>query len=119
MYNIIFYEDSNGKSEVYLYFKELKRNDSKNNKQKRKKIDTYLDMLAEYGLALSEPYIKKLDNDIWELRPLRDRVLFASWCNNTFILLNIFTKKTQKTPKRELEKAHRLLKDFKERNDIL
>ena len=74
-------------------------------------------MLKYYGLNLREPYIKKLDHEIWELRPLRDRILFASWCNNKFILLSIFMKQTQKTPQREIEKAKRLLKDYKERND--
>lgn len=61
---------------------------------------------------------KKLDGEIWELRPLRDRILFASWCNNNFILLHIFMKQTQKTPRREIEKAKRFLEDYKKRSDI-
>ena len=44
--------------------------------------------------------------------------LFAAFDNNKFILLSVFTKKTQKTPKREIEKAERLLKDYKRRNDV-
>ena len=80
-----------------------------------KKIDLYIDLLSEYGLTLSEPYIKKIENEIWELRPLRDRILFASWCNNKFVLLSVFMKKTQKTPKREIEKAKKLLEDYKKR----
>lgn len=35
-------------------------------------------------------------NEIWELRPLRDRILFAYKDNNKFILLNIFIKKTKR-----------------------
>ena len=68
-------------------------------------------------LAIGEPYIKHLDNDIWELRPLRDRILFAYWNNNKFILLSQFIKKTQKTPLREIEKAKRLLNDYRERSN--
>lgn len=117
MYDIEFYEDRDGKSEVYDYIKELKKNNSKENKQKVKKIDLYIDLLSEYGLSLTEPYIKKIENEIWELRPLRDRILFASWCNNKFILLSVFLKKTQKTPKREIEKVKRLLEDYKKRCD--
>lgn len=117
MYDIEFYEDKNGKSEIYEYIKELKRNKSKENKQKLKKIDSYIDLLSEYGLTLKEPYIKKLEKEIWELRPLRDRILFASWYNNKFVLLNIFMKQTQKTPKHEIEKAKRLLADYKSRGD--
>lgn len=55
--------------------------------------------------------------DIWELRPLRDRILFASWCNNKFVLLSVFMKQTQKTPQREIEKAKRLLEDYKKRSE--
>lgn len=117
MYDIEFYEDIDGKSEVYEYIKELKKNNSKENKQKVKKIDLYIDLLSEYGFSLKEPYIKKLEGEIWELRPLRDRILFASWCNNKFILLSVFMKQTQKTPQREIEKAKRLLEDYKKRSE--
>ena len=117
MYNIEFYQDKDGKSEVYEYIKDLKKNNSKENKQKVKKIDLYIDLLSEYGFSLTEPYIKKLEGEIWELRPLRDRILFASWCNNKFVLLSVFMKQTQKTPQREIEKAKRLLEDYKKRSD--
>ena len=67
--------------------------------------------------GVSTPYIKHLDTEIWELRPLRDRILFAYWDNNKFILLSYFMKQTQKTPPREIEKAKRLLKDYKNRSE--
>lgn len=118
MYDIEFYENTNGESEVYEYIQRLKKNNSKESKQKLKKIDLYIDLLSEYGLILTEPYIKKVDKEIWELRPLRDRILFASLYNNKFILLSIFMKQTQKTPKREIEKAKRLLDDYKERRNL-
>ena len=117
MYDIEFYEDKNGKSEVYDYLQRLNKNNSKENRQKLKRINMYIDLLSEYGLTLTEPYIKKLDKEIWELRPLRDRILFASWCNNKFVLLSVFMKQTQKTPKSEIEKARRLLEDYKIRSD--
>lgn len=117
MFDIEFYEDKKGKSEVYQYIQKLNKTNNKENKQKLKKINMYIDLLSEYGLMLNEPYIKKLDKEIWELRPLRDRILFASWYNNKFILLSIFIKKTQKTPKSEIEKAKRLLEDYKKRSD--
>ena len=113
MYKIEFYEDKNGKSEIYKYIKKLNNNKSKENRIKLKKIKAYMEMLSIYGLNLSEPYIKKIDNEIWELRPLKDRILFASLHNNKFILLSVFTKKTQKTPKKEIEKAKKNLKDYK------
>ena len=116
MFDIEIYEDKNGKSDVYEYIQRLNKSKSKENRQKLKKINMYIELLSEYGLTLTEPYIKKLDKEIWELRPLRDRILFASWCNNKFVLLSVFMKQTQKTPRSEIEKAKRLLKDYKKRS---
>jgi phage-related protein len=65
----------------------------------------------------AEPYIKHLDGEIWELRPTRDRILFAAWDGSGFVLLHHFMKKTQKTPKREIERAIKNMIDFVERSD--
>ena len=116
MYDIIIYEDKNGDSEIQKYIKQLQNKPNKDNNIKLRKIISYVDNLSKYGLSLGEPYIKHIDKEIWELRPLRDRILFASWCNNKFILLNIFMKQTQKAPKSEIEKAKRLLEDYKKRS---
>lgn len=115
MYNIIIYEDKNGKSEIVEYLKQLHNNPNKDNRIKFNKISTYIELLSKNGLALNEPYIKHIDKEIWELRPLRDRILFTSWCNNKFILLSIFMKETKKTPKKEIEKARNILEDYKKR----
>ena len=42
MYTIEFYEDKNGKSEVYEYIQQLKQNNSKEDRQKAKKISAYI-----------------------------------------------------------------------------
>lgn len=118
MYKIIFYRDKNGYSEVEEYLKllALKKHNSKDCKIKFTKITTYIDLLSEKGLTLGEPYIKHLKEEIWELRPLRDRILFAYWDNNKFILLHQFMKRTQKTPLKEIEEAKRNLCDYKKRS---
>lgn len=64
-----------------------------------------------------EPYIKRVRDEIWELRPIRQRIFFASWKANGFILLHHFYKKTRKTPQREIDKAERNLKDMLEREE--
>ena len=46
---------------------------------------------------------------------MRDRVLFAAWDGNSFIILHHFVKKTQKTPRREIDQAKRNLTDHIER----
>lgn len=118
MYQIEIYEDIYGKSEVIDYFKKLQKSCSKDDRIKIQKIRMYMRLLEEYGLSLNEPYIKHLEEDIWELRPLRDRFLFAYWKNTRFVILNHFVKKTTKTPKNEIEKARKLLKELKSRSDL-
>lgn len=117
MYDVEIYETENGKSEVKEYIKELQKKTSKDKKIKFQKIIAYIRMLKEQGLSLGEPYIKHLDGQIWELRPLRNRILFASCIDNKFVLLSIFMKQTQKTPKREIEKAKRYLEDYIKRSE--
>lgn len=112
MYQIKIYEDKNGKSEIRDYFDKLIKSNDKDTRIKSKKIAMYLDLLSLHGLSLGEPYIKKLDNSIWELRPIRDRILFASIKDNNIVLLSIFMKQSRKTPKREIEKAKRNLNDY-------
>ena len=61
--------------------------------------------------------MKKIDDkhNIWELRPCSDRIFFVAWVNDTYMLLHVFQKKTQKTPEREKEQARREVKDLMER----
>ena len=91
-----------------------KRSD-KDSRIKLNKIRDYVKVLSEHGTQAGEPYIKHLDGEIWELRPLRDRILFVAWINGGYVLLHQFMKKTQKTPAREIEKAKRELADLIER----
>ena len=83
---------------------------------KLEKINDYLQALQEGGTQIGMPYVEHLDGDIWELRPIRDRILFAAWDGNSFLLLHQFIKKTQKTPPHEIKQAKRELADWKERS---
>lgn len=119
MYEVIFYSEKNGNSDIKEYIQMLqnKANTSKDCRIKVNKIISYIDLLSKKGLEIGEPYIKHLDSEIWELRPLKDRILFAYWDNNKFILLHQFMKKTRKTPAKEIEKAKRNLENYKKRSD--
>lgn len=117
MYEILLYTDSNGKSEIADYISELKIKNDKDSKIKFKKIVAYIRKLREYGLALDENFIKHLNGEIWELRPIKDRILFAYYTDNKFVLLSVFRKETKKTPRKEIEKAKRFLLDFKRRSE--
>ena len=117
MHEIIFYKNKKGEEPVLEYMQELSQNSSKDSRIKLNKINDYIQALSVYGTEqLSENYVKHLDGDIWELRPLRDRILFAGVVDGKYVLLHQFMKKTQKTPVKEIKKAKKELKDFKERS---
>ncbi len=115
MHKIYIYRTRSGKEPVLDYLNKLKSKNDKDSNIKKKKIYGYIEALQVYGTQIGEPYVKHLDGEIWELRPLRDRILFAAWYNGGFILLHTFMKTTQKTPAREIEKAKRELADIIER----
>ncbi len=116
MHQIIFYVDRRGKSPLLDYIAELEASKSKDSRIRLTKIREYVKALSINGTFLPETYVKHLDGEIWELRPISDRILFAGWVEGSFVLLHSFVKKTQKTPKREIEQAKRELADFKERS---
>lgn len=113
---LIFIKITIGQNEVEKYIKSLQKNNNRTNRIKLNKIIAYMRMLEQYGLTLGEPYIKHISDNIWELRPLRDRILFAQYENNKFIILTIFMKQTQKTPESEIKRAKRLFRDWSDAN---
>lgn len=115
MHEIHFYKDKDGKCPVYEYISDLARRNDKSSRIKLNKIRDYIKALEQYGLQLNEPYIKHIEGEIWELRPLRDRIFFVAWHDGQFVLLHHFMKKTPKTPRREIERARRELAELSER----
>lgn len=60
--------------------------------------------------------MKHIEDDLWELRPLSNRIFFFYWKDDKFVLVHHYIKKSQKAPKKEIEKAKRNVKDWLERN---
>lgn len=118
MYDVEFYEDASGCEPVKEFLLDLQkqRNSNKSARILSEKILTYIRVLQEYGTRAGLPYVKHIDDDIWELRPQPERILFFSCVGNTFVLLHHFRKKTQKTPKKEIECAKKRANDYKERH---
>ena len=118
-YEVIFWQDINGFSETQDYIYELKEKSikSKDARIKLNKIVEYIDILECYGTQVGEPYVKHLEGELYELRPLRDRFIFFYKKENKYIILNHFVKKTQKTPRKEIEKAYRLIDNFTEKDN--
>jgi len=62
-----------------------------------------------------EPYIKHVEDRIWEMR-LRGRdgiarALYVAATGRRVVILRVFAKKTQKTPRREIELARQRAKE--------
>lgn len=117
MYSIEFYKDKDGNEPVKEYISSLAGKNDKDSRVNLNKIRDYIKTLSEYGTRAGEPYVKHIEGEIWELRPLKNRILFFGYDGNKIILLSHFIKKTQKTPQREIDKAKRLMKDHKERSN--
>jgi len=119
MFEVHFYEDKQGRQPVKEVLAALrdKSQTSKSERIQYQKILAYIRVLEDYGTRVGEPVVKHIGDDIWELRPLSHRIFFFYWCDNKFILLHHFIKKTQKTPPREIEQAKRNMQDFRERNE--
>jgi len=75
------------------------------------KIIRTIELFSESGFNLAEPYLKKLTRNIWELRAGRRRLLFGM-VENKAVIVNMFLKKTQKTPKEEVNLANRRLGEY-------
>lgn len=112
MYKIYFYKTRKGDIPVKDYLQSLLAKNTKDSRIKAKKIITYIDMLQMGGTRIGEPFVKHIDGKIWEIRPLRDRILFAVLLNDGFLLLHVFMKRTEKTPEKEIEKAKKELQEF-------
>lgn len=116
MYEIVFYRDKNGVEPVREYLMKLAASTSKDSRINLKKIQDYVKSLGRYGTRLGKPYVKYIEDGIWELRPLKNRIMFFGYDGNEFVLLSHFIKKTKKTPRQEIEKAKRLMRDYIERS---
>jgi len=69
-----------------------------------------VELIAMFGLeSIREPYVKHLEGKLWEMRVKgRDgiaRAIYVTATPRRVIILTVFRKKTQKTPKRELDLA--------------
>lgn len=115
MYEIEFYETEDGKCPIWDFLEvlRLKAPTNKDTRIQHKQASLYIELLQQNGTHMNAEITKHLDDGIWELRPGNNRVFYFFYQNDTYVLLHQFRKKSQKTPKREIEKAKA------ERNDYL
>ncbi len=111
-FTIEFYETVDGKIPVQEFLMGL-------DIKMRTKLLMIMKVLQEKGNHLREPYSKHLDDGIYEIRGKIgtniSRVLYFFYYGGKIIITNGFVKKTQRTPKAEIELAKKYRKDYMER----
>lgn len=111
-FKLIAYEKENGEIPVEKFLNSV-------NPKMRAKIYGLMGILQEKGNMLREPYSKHLEDGIFELRCKFGsditRVLYFFYYERKIVMTNGFVKKTQRTPKEEIQIAKDRRKDFIER----
>ncbi|MCD4708984.1 MAG: type II toxin-antitoxin system RelE/ParE family toxin [Candidatus Sabulitectum sp.] len=73
------------------------------------------DLLLEFGSNIGLPHTKKIEKGLFELRVKGKegiaRVFFCTKIGKKIIMLHSFIKKSQKTPKKEIEIARKRKKE--------
>jgi phage-related protein len=84
----------------------------------RASFERIVTLIESHGLErVREPYVKHLEGPVWEMRMRgRDGIARAAYVTATgrrLVVVHVFPKKTQKTPRREIEIALRRAKEVR------
>jgi phage-related protein len=71
-----------------------------------------IDFLAEIGNRAREPLSKSLGDGLFELRVKSSRIFYCFRPGGVIVLLHGFSKKSQKTPQREIDTAIRRMREL-------
>lgn len=108
-YTCIFYETTSGKAPVEEFIKTL-------DEDTQDKFIYKKELLEVFGPRLRFPHTNDIGDGILELRfrgrEGQIRVLFFFFCKKQIILAHGFVKKTEKTPKKEIETARQRRKEY-------
>lgn len=112
VFELITYETPSGKRPIEKFLSRLDR-------QTRIKVKLSFDALAERGNTLRPPLTKLVRDGIYELRIQvgnnHTRILYFFYSDKRIVLTNGFTKKTNRTPPKELTLALKYKADYEKR----
>lgn len=113
-FEIVFYDKPDGSEPVKEFLLSV------DDKMRARLIKT-IELLAHNGTALRMPYSEHFVDGIFEIRAKVgsdiSRVLYFFVIGKRIVLTNGFIKKTQKTPKREIEIAKKYRNEFLNREE--
>jgi phage-related protein len=103
-FTVVCYQAADGADPVRDYLRALPA-------PRRKAIGLKIRMLETFGTKLPAQHSAFLEDGLWELRTQVEgdiyRCLYCSLPGERFLLLSVFQKKTQKTPRGEIDLARR------------
>lgn len=100
-----------------VYFNQGVANEAKALPKKLKtKLYTITDRMIQHGPDLGLPHTKSFGSGLFEIRvKAQEGICRGFYCieQRKIIILNVFIKKSQQTPKKEIELAKKRLKEVK------
>ena len=109
-WKIEFYQSKSGNPVVYDWFLQQEA-------KVKARFAQIFDLLQDKGTSVGMPYVRPIVNTkLYEIRVEQStniyRIFYFAYTGRRFILLHGFQKKTQKTPKKEIELAEKRRKEF-------
>ena len=108
MYAGIFFETPNGKSPIKKFIDSLSTAD-------QARFTEVHDAISTYGFAAVRIIFKPIDGKLWEIKFRSSgagyRIFYVMLEKDLMVWLHAFSKKSQKTPKIELEIARKRMKE--------
>ncbi len=83
----------------------------------RASFQRIVELIQSHGLErVREPYVKHLEGSLWEMRLKGKsgiaRAIYVTAVGKRIVIVHVFTKKTQKTPRREIVAALKRAKEM-------
>ena len=108
-WSVVFYVEDSGAEPVLDFLRALDR-------RTKARFDWSIEQLLIRNVTAREPLVKHLAGKVLELRCESDRniyrLLYAFMSRRRILFLHGFQKKTQQTPRRDIELAERRLAHF-------
>jgi phage-related protein len=108
-WSIVFYTTEQGDSPVKEFLRNL-------DLKTQARLDWSIILLKEQNTRAREPLVKHISGKLWELRRGSNgniyRIMYFFFTGKRIVFVHGFHKKTQKTPRREIEIAEKRMNDF-------
>lgn len=108
-WRIVFYVDERGHSPVLDFLISLDRTT-------QARFDWSIEQLKLQNIRATEPLVKHVEGKLWELRRASSgniyRLMYFFFSGQRIVFVHGFEKKTQKTPRREIEIAEKRMNDY-------